>query len=181
MTRVTVLDERPAYSRWLLHGIIGGVIAGIVFAMFEMVMAVVQLGSESFFMPLRMIGGIALGERALEPATSLVVAGGAGLAVHMMMSALYGATIAMVAAVVPQLRARTAWLVLWASVAGFALWIVNFYVIAPIAGLALVPGWDRPRGAIHRPYLRVRLAARRLPRSIRPSALSPSALSPARA
>lgn len=144
MTRVTVLDERPVYSRWLVHGIIGGVIAGIVFAMFEMVMAVVQMGSEAFFMPLRMIGGIALGERALDPATSLVVAGGAGIAVHMMMSVLYGATIAMVAAVVAQLRTRTAWLVLWTSVAGLALWMVNFYVIAPIAGWRWFPDATDP-------------------------------------
>ncbi len=52
---------RPAVK----HGAIGGIIAGLVFLMFEMVMAEVQ--SQSPFGPLQMIGGIALGEQALDP------------------------------------------------------------------------------------------------------------------
>lgn len=99
-TSVTAVGQRPEVSRWIRHGIIGGVLAGLVFAMFEMVMAVVQMGGEAFFMPLRMIGGIALGEQALSPETSLLMAGGAGVLVHMMLSATYGAAVAAAAAVV---------------------------------------------------------------------------------
>lgn len=138
-THVSGLADRAELGRWIRHGVIGGVLAGIVFAMFEMLMAVVQMGTEALFMPLRMIGGIALGQQALDPATSLLVAGGAGLVMHMMMSALFGLTIAAVAAVVPQLRERTVPLVLWASLAGFGLWIINFYVIAPLAGWSWFP------------------------------------------
>ena len=136
--------ERSDISRWLTHGVVGGIIAGIVFAMFEMIMAAVQIGGEAFFMPLRMIGGIALGQQALAPETSLIVAGTAGLVVHMILSAMYGAGVAVAAAVIPQLRGSTIALVAWASATGFALWIVNFYVVAPIAGWNWFPNETDP-------------------------------------
>jgi hypothetical protein len=67
----SIVRARPEshIGRWVKHGIIGGILAGIVFAMFEMVMAVVQMGPDAFFMPLRMIGGMALGAQALDPGT----------------------------------------------------------------------------------------------------------------
>jgi hypothetical protein len=131
-------------GRWIKHGIIGGIVAGIVFAMFEMVMAVVQMGGDAFFMPLRMIGGMALGPQALDPSTSLLTSGGAGIVVHMILSAIYGAGVAAVAWAVPALRSSTASLVIWGSLAGLALWIVNFYVIAPIAGWRWFPDMTDP-------------------------------------
>lgn len=138
-------STRPDLARWLLDGVVGGVLAGIVFAMFEMIAAVVQMGGQAFFMPLRMIGGMVLGQQALEPAaTSLLVAAGAGLAVHMMLSAVFGASVAVVAALIARLRAGGLPLVAWASFAGFALWIVNFYVIAPIAGWRWFPDGTNP-------------------------------------
>jgi len=143
-TRTAGALARPDLRRWAIHGIIGGIFAGVVFAMFEMVMAAVQMGGESFFMPLRMIGGIVLGGQALAPETSLVVAGTAGLVVHMMLSAAYGVGVAVAAAVVAQLRSGTLPLLAWASIAGFALWIVNFYVIAPIAGWRWFPDGTDP-------------------------------------
>src|ERR687892_1799737 len=76
-------------GRGVKHGAVGGVLAGLVFPMFEMAMAAVQ--GQSPFAPLRMIGGIALGEQALDPGFSLVAAGAAGVAVHMMLSIIYGA------------------------------------------------------------------------------------------
>ena len=136
--------ESSNLGQWLRHGIIGGILAGIVFALFEMLAAAVMMGAEAFFMPLRMIGGIALGEEALAPETSLLMAGAAGVAVHMAMSAVFGAAIALVAAVVPALRSGTVPLVAWASVAGFALWLVNFFVIASIAGWRWFPDGTDP-------------------------------------
>jgi hypothetical protein len=131
-------------GRWAKHGVIGGVLAGLVFALFEMVMALAQMGAGAFFMPLRMIGGIALGDTALDPGTSLLVAGGVGLLVHMMLSAAFGLTVAVVAALVPLLRRSTAALLAWASLAGFALWITNFYVIARILGWPWFPDGTDP-------------------------------------
>ena len=129
---------------WVKHGIFGGVVAGLVFAIFEMVIAAVQMGGDAFFMPLRMIGGIALGPQAMDPGTSLLTSGGAGLVVHIVLSAIYGAGVAAVAWAVPGLRSSTASLVIWGSLAGLALWIGNFYVIAPIAGWRWFPDMTDP-------------------------------------
>jgi hypothetical protein len=46
---------------WVKQGAIGGIIAGIVFALFEMIAAALMMGADAFVMPLRMIGAIALG------------------------------------------------------------------------------------------------------------------------
>ncbi len=54
-------------GRALKHGAIGGVIAGLVFPMFEMAMAAIQ--GQSPLGPLRMISGIAVGEQASIPAS----------------------------------------------------------------------------------------------------------------
>jgi hypothetical protein len=143
-THVTGARERSEMTNWLVHGVIGGIVAGIIFALFEMIMAAVQMGGEAFFMPLRMMGGILLGQQALAPETSLIVAGAAGVVVHMTLSAAYGAGVALIATIVPQLRSGTLPLVAWASAAGFALWIVNFYVIAPIAGWNWFPDGTDP-------------------------------------
>jgi len=131
-------------SDWLKHGLIGGIVAGIVFAMFEMATAAILDGPDAFFMPLRMIGGIVLGERALEPTSSLVTAGGAGLIVHMVLSAAFGMGVAGLARSIPMLASSAVSLIAWASVAGLGLWLVNFYVIAPIVGWNWFPEGTNP-------------------------------------
>lgn len=125
----------------LTHGfgmgaiVAAGVLGGLVFAVFEMVMAAVMMGPQAFFMPLRMISGIVLGEAALDPSYSLLLAGVVGVIVHMVLSIAFAAVLA---AVVKSLdSAGTA---LAAGVAfGIALWIVNFYVLAPVMGWAWFP------------------------------------------
>lgn len=115
----------------VLAGSVTGVIAGVVFAMFEMVMASIQ--GDGFFMPLRMIGAIVLGEDALMPSYSLAGAGITGLLVHMMMSVVFGAVFGAIVAFVPAIGESNLLLVGAATAYGFMLWIVNFYVIAPVA------------------------------------------------
>jgi len=124
---------------WVKQGAVGGVIAGIVFAMFEMIMAAVLGGADTFFMPLRMIGAIVLGMKALDPGYSLVTAGMVGLMVHMMLSIMFGIIFAALVAYVPGLANSSLILIVAASVYGFALWIVNFYVIAHAAGWLWFP------------------------------------------
>ncbi len=138
-------SDRSDLARWAKHGAIGGLLAGLLFALFEMVMATVQMGGEAFFMPLRMIGGIALGSQALEPSsTSLLEAGGVGIAIHMMLSVIFGASVAVVAGLVAPIRSSTVALIAWTSLAGLALWLVNFYVIAPIGGWRWFPEGTDP-------------------------------------
>jgi hypothetical protein len=134
------LDARTTQTgTWLRVGVIGGIVAGIAFAMFEMIMAAVLNGSDAFFMPLRMIGGIGLGTSALDPATSLLTAGAAGLAIHMVLSMMYGAAVAGGLALVGSLSRSTASILVVSSLAGLALWILNFFVLAGIFGWSWFP------------------------------------------
>jgi hypothetical protein len=121
-------------ASWVRAAAVGGAIAGIVFAMFEMIMAAVLNGTEAFFMPLRMIGAIGLGTSALDPASSILSAGAAGLIVHMGLSMMYGVVVAGVIAKVGSLAQSTLSVVAVASAAGFALWILNFFLLAGIFG-----------------------------------------------
>ncbi len=139
MATTTFDRARSEPSHWLRYGIAGGIVAGIVFAMFEMMMALVLNGSAAFFMPLRMIGGIALGQSALMPGTSLLSAGGTGLVIHMVLSMMFGVILAAVIASVPQLARSWGTIVASASVAGFLLWIVNFYLLANLFGWTWFP------------------------------------------
>jgi hypothetical protein len=122
----TPVTERDL--RWgLRHGAIAGIVAGIVFAAYEMIAAALMMGMDAFFMPLRMIGAIALGPEALDPSYSLLAAGFAGLCVHVVLAVIYGVIFGELATV---LRGPAAFAVA-GSVFGFVLWLVNFYLIAP--------------------------------------------------
>ncbi len=130
---VTHLDARTGVGKGAVAGLVAGIVAGITFAMFEMIMAAVM--GQGFFAPLRMIGAIGLGEGALPPQPSIGLATvvPVGLIIHMALSMMYGAGFGIVASAIGALRENRALLVGAATAAGFALWIVNFYVIAPIA------------------------------------------------
>jgi hypothetical protein len=115
---------------WALRaGTICGIGAGIVFAVFEMVTSAAMMGSGAFFMPLRMIGAILLGPGALDASYSIWAAGAAGVAVHVVLAVIYGVIFTMI---LGGLRSAT-WDVVLSALYGFALWIVNFYLIAPRA------------------------------------------------
>jgi len=143
MTDVRTHDTRRVdLARALQHGAIGGVIAGLVFPMFEMAMAALQ--GDSPLAPLRMIGGIALGDQALDPGFSILVAGGAGIGVHMMLSIVYGVVFGAAAAVVRWIISSAATAALAGAVLGTLLWVVNFYVVAPIFGWTWFPEMTDP-------------------------------------
>ena len=137
VTRPTDAVAQP--GTWVRTGLIGGVVAGIVFAMFEMMAAAVLNGPSAFFMPLRMIGAIALDASALDPASSLLSAGAAGLVVHMVLSMMYGVAVAAVLALVPSLSRSTGAVVATAGAAGFGLWILNFFLLAGALGWSWFP------------------------------------------
>ena len=141
MSTTTVLSRptRARASTWLRAGIVGGVVAGIVFAMFQMIMAAVLDGADAFFMPLRMIGAIALGPSALDPSSSLLTAGVAGLLIHMALSMMYGVAVAALLAYVPALSRSLTSTVAVASLAGFVLWVVNFFILADVFGWTWFP------------------------------------------
>lgn len=144
MTTLAGAERRADIGTWLRYGVLAGIAAGITFAMFEMIMAAVLNGPGATFNPLRMIGGIGLGRTALDPATSLVTAGGVGLVIHMVVSMTYGVVAAAVLSLVPQLAANRMTVLVSAGVAGLALWIVNFYGFAPVFGWSWFPDKANP-------------------------------------
>ncbi|MBA2451610.1 MAG: hypothetical protein H0V47_00450 [Chloroflexia bacterium] len=123
--------EHTTRAGWVTAGALMGAVAGVILAMFDVIMAWIM--GNGFFMPLRMIGAIALGEEALEPSYSLLTAGVVGLLVHMVLSIILGAIAGTVIAAVTLLQTNAVVLVIATTIFGFLLWIVNFFVIAPAA------------------------------------------------
>ncbi len=134
-----IAQSQPRIEGWVRHGIIGGIGAGIVFAMFEMIMAAILNGADAFFTPLRMIAGIALGQQALQPSYSLLTVIIVGLAIHMMMSAIFGFVFAGILRYVPSLTGSSTTVLVSTSILGIGLWLANFYVIANIGGWVWFP------------------------------------------
>ncbi len=99
--------------------------------MFEMVVA--GIVGQGFFDPLGMIGAIVLGQGALPPRPTIGLATvvPVALIVHVVLPAAYGAIFGGAASFVGALRESRSTLIGAASVFGVALWLVNFYVIAP--------------------------------------------------
>ncbi|MCI0399221.1 MAG: hypothetical protein L0332_18790 [Chloroflexi bacterium] len=124
-----VVDTRP-FKHWLRHGSVVGILAGIIFAIFEMLINVVQ--GQSFFGPLRLISSIVLGPEATQATYPLATAAIAGVIVHMILSALYGVVFVYALVLTRQLGVSTALLLFYGSLVGFLLWVTNFIVIAPL-------------------------------------------------
>jgi hypothetical protein len=114
------------YSDVFLAGIIGG----IVFALFEMVAGAALVGPQGWFMPLRMIGAIILGPPALDPRYSLSVAVLFGVTLHLLVSVVFAAIFA--AFVSPTWS--TGALTVAGIIFGTVVWLVNFHLVAPLAG-----------------------------------------------
>jgi hypothetical protein len=132
---VTYVSERgptQTDAAWgLRHGVIAGLVAGIVFAAYEMTASAFMMGWDAFFMPLRMIGAMILGQQALDPSYSLLAAGAAGVITHVVLSIVYGAAFGGVMGAAPVRADGT--LIAIACAYGLALWLFNFYVVAPAA------------------------------------------------
>jgi len=118
-------DEMP----WVLgQGAVAGVVAGLTFAAYALIAsAAIEWGGA--FMPLRMTGAILLGRDALEYGYPLLSASTAGLALHLVLSLAYGMVFALVA---NGLRSPM-WDITLGSAFGLSVWLINFYVVAPIA------------------------------------------------
>lgn len=132
----TRLDAESGTGTWVMAGLVAGLISGVIFLAFEMLTAGI-LGASAFGPP-RMMGATVLGQGALPPqptlglSTVLPVA----LLVHFALSGAFGITFGGIAGSLGVLRNSRGLIIAAATVFGFGLWIVNFYVMAPILG------WD---------------------------------------
>lgn len=116
------------------RGLAGGLAAGVFFLGFEMAASALLHGPVALAEPLRMIGGILLGPSALDSGYPLLTAATAGLIVHGVLAAAFGAVFGWAVSARPLRPRRRREIVAAGSVWGLVLWLLNFYVVAPLAG-----------------------------------------------
>jgi len=120
---------RPEVSgaAWALrHGVIGGAIAGIVFALAEMVGSVLM--GMPFLGPFQPFASLALG--VPPPEIPLATAIPVGTVAHMLLSIVYGVGFAFAVQNVALLRTSASATVIAAIVFGIVIWYVNFNILA---------------------------------------------------
>lgn len=142
---VTTRDTN-SWIRLLVTGIIAGMIAGAVMAMYAMIASVTFLG-QGFFTPLYAIAAPLVGQQSLMSSMH----GGAfyftlgpavlGLVVHMMWSALYGVIFGLIA-LWTHLRGLVA--VIGGMIYGVLAMLFMSFIVLPIVGMGSMPsmvGW----------------------------------------
>jgi uncharacterized membrane protein YagU involved in acid resistance len=102
--------------------------------------------NKPFVEPLRLISTIGLGSQAMEPGYSAVTSAMMGLFIHLSLSAIYGIIFIYLITYTGQLNAETERLLIYGSVFGLLLWVINLLVIAPVAAFPqftiLNPFWQ---------------------------------------
>lgn len=122
--------SRSGVAPAILHGALGGVVAGAAMAMVEMVWS--AAAGTGFWMPLQMIASVPFGDMPPEIALSTAVP--VGLGTHMVLSMMFGWAFVALLAVIRSSRGSATVTVVSATAFGFALWLVNFHAIAPAIG-----------------------------------------------
>jgi hypothetical protein len=122
-----------------------GLIAGVIFIGFQVVASAFLTGLPTAPLPLRSISAIVLGPPALVSSYSLVAAIIAGMAIHLFLATVFAVVFGEMArriarATEGELLATTGQLAVAGTIFGTMLWLVNFYVVAPLAGWTWFPG-----------------------------------------
>jgi uncharacterized membrane protein YagU involved in acid resistance len=132
MARTYPGGEHELDTGWgVKQGIIGGVIAGITFVLAEMIGSAVVAGNP-FIMPLKAMASVPIGTPPPEIPTGTAIP--VGLIFHMLLSIVLGIIFALIVTNVAALRSSPTVLVIAASVYGIIVWLVNFYILAPLIG-----------------------------------------------
>jgi hypothetical protein len=119
--------------------VLSGITAGVIFIVFELLAAGYVMGPTAAAFPLRMVAAIVAGPDALGGAYPLAIATTIGMVVHLVLSilftALFASMVAPIRHVAHATRVRTSdHLALAGAMFGAVLWVVNFHVVAPLAG-----------------------------------------------
>src|SRR5438105_1399148 len=126
--------RRGGLGWWVGHGAVAGILAGVLFIMFQMLIAAFQTAGEGFFLPLRAMATIVAGPDAMQPDYSLTRAVLLGLATNLVLAAVGGMVLALFAGLVRALSSSDVGLIGLGAFYGFGLWFN--------AGLGLAPdGW----------------------------------------
>jgi hypothetical protein len=124
-------------------GMSGGIIAGVAFVSAQVLMNA-ALG-RPLLQPLRLFGSIVLGSAALDPTAFPLVTAAIGLFVHLVLSCVYGIAFLFLLHESKRRNDALEKLALKGAMYGSALWVVNFFLIAPRAFpqfLTLHPVWN---------------------------------------
>jgi hypothetical protein len=129
-----------ARTRLLITGVIVGIIAGVMMAMYAMIASATFLG-QGFFTPLYGIASPLVGPQAMMMSMKQGVyftAGPAmlGLIIHMMWSALYGMIFALIASA---LRFKGIGAIMAGIAYGFLVFLFMSFVVLPIVGAGKMP------------------------------------------
>ncbi len=114
----------------LLHGVLGGLLAGSLIGVFEIVAAL--LFARDIWLPFRMVSAMTLGPQALTPEHPLGPIILTGLAIHIVLSAIFGIAFEALLYLLPVVSSSSSSTNIAASLFGLLLWWVNFYLIAPL-------------------------------------------------
>ncbi len=125
-------DQRQALdtSAVLMLGAIGGIVAGVVFLIAEMIGSVL-LGGE-LLAPFKAFASIPLGQ--MPPDIAIGTALPVGFVTHFALSILYGVIAVAIVSLVPALRSSAMILIVAATVFGTLLWIINFFILPDVIG-----------------------------------------------
>jgi hypothetical protein len=126
-------------GHWLKHGLIGGLLAGLVLGVFEVVAAAIMNGTQTIVTPLYAIGAILIGSVAIGPAYSLATDATAGILFYALMCALSGVVFGAIAASVYDVASSRSSLIASASAFGMVLWGFNFNLISSLAPFLGLP------------------------------------------
>jgi len=107
------------------HGLIGGAIAGIVFALAEMVGS--ALMGMPFLMPFQVFASIPIGIPPMDIPLGTAIPVGA--VAHMLLSIIYGVAFALAVQNIALLRTSGPATIIAATLFGIALWFVNIVVL----------------------------------------------------
>jgi hypothetical protein len=124
---------------------IAGISAGLIFAGFEVIATAIAAGPESAAMPVRMISAILLGPATLESGDSLGLVAITSIVIHLVLAVIFASIFAVIVtrvadATAGELLTSSAQLAVAGTMFGTVLWLVNFYVIARLAGWTWFPG-----------------------------------------
>lgn len=135
---IVEVDRTPVWRElgwWAGHGAVAGILAGVLFIMFQMLVAAFQTAGEGFFLPLRAMSTLFAGPDGMQPDYPLVRAAVTGLSAHLLLAATGGAVFGLVARLIPGVATSDVGLIVLGTLWGMFLWL--------LAGLGLAPiGWS---------------------------------------
>jgi hypothetical protein len=112
-------------------GALGGVVAGTVFGVAQVVAAILQ--GHSAWQPLQAIAALILGPDTLQPGNlnpAIVVI---AIAIHYILSAVFGIILAVLSMSTFAVGTSRGGAILTGMIWGFVIWLLNFFLIAPFA------------------------------------------------